>query len=291
MRISIYFLLVGLVIGSCSEEINKNSSQVITRPDYYVDKFEYEGSSFKEQTKVAFEYDEAGSLERYTVFGFNTNSGVWEEQIHFIFSRLNDRVDSIKGFFLGNVSPNVEYGYSYLADGRVDKIVEINHAAGVNTEADFAYIPETNTIEVTYSFSNGSSFKYEFEYLSGNILQDKTTSGSSLCNEGMFTYDSHNNPLHGLGYVDFYLRDFSVNNRLTERVEYTGCSFPSLVPEFYSFEYNDDEFPKVITTYYKGGVIRRSQREFFYKSFTAKYTINLFAKPIVRNTTVIELNS
>jgi hypothetical protein len=260
-------LLAWIILCSCGEEgapvIPDNNGKIL---DYYIESFEFLDLGSNPQVKVVYDYDASGELTRYTVFGYSTDSQSLEEFSYFNFSRKNDRVDSIKGYFHEAVTPYIEYAYQYLADGRVSKITENNYAAGVNSEANFSYNPGSEIIKVAYTYSNGAGFNYEFDYSNGNILSDKTTRGSQLCSEGQYTYDQHVNPFNNLGYVDYTLTSLSVNNRLTESLDYVDCSFPSLVPEAYSYEYDSKGYPTAVTTFYKSDSdIKRSRREFFYR--------------------------
>jgi hypothetical protein len=137
---------------------------------------------------------------------------------------------------------------------------------GINSEAIFSYDAQ-NSVKVSYTFSNGSSFEYEYFNGGGNIASDKTTKGSQLCSDGEYTYDQNVNPFNKLGYVDYLLTNVSANNKLTEKVNYVACAFPSLVPDSYLYEYDANGFPTVITTLYKSGsTVPKARKELFYKS-------------------------
>ncbi len=108
----------------------------------------------------------------------------------------------------------------------------------------------------SYTFSNGGSFEYEFNMSGGNVVTDKTTRGSQLCSDGQYTYDDGINPFKNLGYTDYLLTNLSANNKLSENTNYINCSFPSFIPESYSYEYDDRGYPTLITTFYKSRVDR-----------------------------------
>src|SRR5690606_19304582 len=118
------------------------------------------------------------------------------------------------------------YSYEYMPDSRVSKIKEINTAAGINSEATFDYQAD-DIIKVAYHFSNGNGYQYEFNYSDRNILTDKTTRGAQHCSDGHYSYDNYKSPFQTLGYVDFLLFNLSVNNKVTESVNYVGCAFPT----------------------------------------------------------------
>jgi hypothetical protein len=260
-------LLSWTILASCNQDeppaIPGGSG---VKLDYYVESYDIQSLGFLPQVKVVYDYNASGALVKYTVFGYSQDSQSLEELNYFTLSYKNDQVDSMRGYFKGEISPYVEYSYHYLADGRVSKITEANHSAVVDSEANFSYNSPDDIVRVSYTFSNGGSFEYEFNYSGGDILSDKTTRGTTLCSEGQFTYDQHLNPLHELGYIDYSLTNLSANNRLTEDVAYLDCAFPALVPQSYAYEYNSSGYPTVVTTSYKSGSdIKTSRKEFFYK--------------------------
>src|SRR5688572_22701180 len=234
--------------------------------DYYIESFDVDGLGFDPQMKVTYEYNSEGRVTQYTVFTYNPEVQSLQELNNFVFTYVNNRVDQIQGYFPDKDTPYVEYSYVYLADGSVSKISEKNTAAGVNSEANFSYDAADNSVKVAYTFSNGGSFDYEFFKEGGNVVSDKTTKGSQLCSDGEYTYDQHINPFNRLGYVDYSLTNVSANNKLTEDVNYVACAFPSLVPESYTYEYNDRGYPTIVTTLYKSGSpSTKARKELFYK--------------------------
>ena len=56
-----------------------------------------------------------------------------------------------------------------------------------------------------------------------------------------------------LGYKDFSVQNWSVNNRLTDHVNYSACSFPTLIPVSYEYTYDQDGYPVAKVTSYKSG--------------------------------------
>ncbi len=264
-RISTYILITSFILASCQDDELPMATED-QKLDYYIESFEVDGLGFDPQTKVTYEYNSEGRVTKYTVFTYNSDLGSLQELNNFVFAYVNNRVDQIKGYFTGKDIPHVEYSYEYLADGRVSKISEKNTAAGVNSVANFSYDAADNSVKVAYTFSNGGSFDYEFFNNGGNILSDKTTKGSQLCSDGEYTYDQHINPFNNLGYVDYSLTNVSANNKLTEDVNYVACAFPSLVPESYTYEYDEKGYPTIVTTFYKSGSrSAKARKELFYK--------------------------
>lgn len=263
MKLTVKVLvLVCLMMGCKDDEISPKTVQL----DYYEETFEVPGLEFLPQNKTVYEYDLAGKLIGYKFFSFDPVADAMVEQRRFVFSYAEGHVDKIEGFLTNATSPYVKYSYQYDDDSRVKKIAENNYSAGVNSEATFSY-PSATAISVSYQFSNGGNFDYEMAIEDSNILSDRTTRGAQLCSSGEYTYDQHPNPFNALGYVDYLLTNISVNNKVTEHVDYVACAFPNLKPELYEYAYNGDGYPaKVITTYASNDdTTPKSTRKFFYK--------------------------
>jgi hypothetical protein len=262
MRLAPYVLAAGLLVG-CVQDNPVPQAPLL---DYYIDSFQIPGLDFEPKSKVVYEYDDTRKLQRYRFFGYNPGSDKFEEQRSFTFSYESDKVKKIEGVLVNGTSPYVTYSYDYNPDGTVASISEVNTGAGTSSQASFQYGPD-NVVKVAYAYSNGASFEYEYQLNGGNILSDKTTRGSQLCSDGVYTYDSGPNPFSSLGYVDYVLTNVSANNKLTENINYVGCAFPSIIPESYSYVYNDAGYPLTVTTNYKssGSSTPKSERKFFYR--------------------------
>lgn len=251
-----------LLIPGCErEEIPKSTGTVL---DYYIESHDLDELGYTIQQKVMYEYNEAGNLSKYSVFNYNLLTNSFVKHYHFEFSYVNDQVNTIKGYFTARTTPYVEYSYHYLPDSRVLKIIEDETGPGAN-EANFTYNDTDESVKVSYSYKNGGSFEYEFNYSNQNILSDKAIRGSLLCSDGTYTYDQNKNPFNNLGYTDYQLINLSANNRLTENINYVGCTLPSLIPESYRYEYNANGYPTVAKTIYKSGTNAKSEKKFFYR--------------------------
>jgi len=254
-----FFLLLG-----CHSEESVTADE--PKLDFYIDSYEVPDLGFQPQLKVTYEYNSSGKLSRYRVFAYNPDSKSFVEQRHLDFAYSDNMVSEITGTLSGATSHYLEYVYEYSDNGRVSTIMETNATSGINSEANFIYDDLNQSIKVFYTFSNGESFEYEFHLQDGNMLTDKTTRGSQLCSDGEYTYDKHINPFSMLGYTDYLIVNLSANNRLSENINRVGCAFPTVIPESYSYEYNDRGYPTLMTTFYKSGsTIGRSHREIFYK--------------------------
>lgn len=255
-----------IVLVSCREDTASVTPDGPKKLDYYIESYQLSGVGFEVHSKVAYEYNSSGKVSEYTISAIEPKTGAVENQRLFVFSYKGDQLEKISAYDQGAASPYLEDTYEYFEDGTVSKITEVNKPAGVNSEAKFTYQTADQTIKVYYTFSNGGSFEYEFKYSNENILNDKTTKGAELCSDGQYTYDNHINPFGNLGYVDYLLTTLSRNNKLTENVNHVHCSFPTLVPESYTYEYDVDGYPTLATTFYKSkDNSTQSKKEFFYK--------------------------
>jgi hypothetical protein len=262
MKQFIVLSLLAVWILGCEEREEK--ANVDKKLDYYVESFDVPGLGFVPQAKVDYDYDLSGKLVKYTVYSYDPNRKALVEQRYCEFSYVNGRVDEIKGSLATTNEVSEVYRYQYLPDARVSKIIEDNRLAQVTSEADFTYAGDT--IRVSFSYSNGASFEYRFLYTNKNISWDVTTQGSGLCSSGQYTYDQSKNPFNSLGYVDYRLFNLSTNNKLTENVDYVGCSFPAIKPVSYSYVYDNHGYPiESITTYKSTGPIAKSQKKYFYR--------------------------
>jgi len=257
IRITSVVLVIALV--SCREDL-QTPAPSFKKLEYYTEAFIQRGS-LESQTRISFVYDTNGKLEKYTVHTFDINDHVFVQERQYLFSYVDDKVDKITTYLPDNENVYISYEYQYSTDGNVDVITEHNYHLETTSVAHFDYTA-TDFISVAYSFSNGNSFEYNFAF-DKNITSDKVLSGTSECSTGVYSYDTMVNPLHTLGYVDFFLFNLSVNNKLYENVNYSACAFPTLRPETHVYEYDEDGYPtSVVTTYESSSIV--SHNEYFY---------------------------
>jgi hypothetical protein len=218
------------------------------------------------QYKIAHEFNSAGKIQKILHYGYSSKKNDFSLERYASFTYSNGLVERIAHYFAHNDQLSIEYTYRYDNNGNVSKISEKNLSAGVNSEVSFGYDFLTGMVSASYTFSNGGSFVYQFFYTGKNIVSEKTSRFGILCSDGAYTYDKNVNPLKHLGYVDYSLRNHSINNRLTEDIHYHGCAFPTLMPKTYTYEYDADGYPKIATTNYQSGAgQRRAQTRYFYQ--------------------------
>jgi hypothetical protein len=233
--------------------------------DYYIESFE-QSTGYVPVTKVQYEYNESGKLSKCTYYSYNAETSSFIESNYSILTYNNNKLEKIKAYLDNGTFLSQEYTYQYATDGKLLKIIENNYAAAVNSEVNMTYDALNNTVKAAFTYSNGRSFDYEFHTLNQNVVSDRTVQGSELCNEGTYTYDKGINPFQSLGYLNNLFTNVSINNRVTESVNYLHCVFPTLLPESYFYEYDYSGYPAVATTTYKkANGTGKSQKKFYYK--------------------------
>jgi hypothetical protein len=202
-------------------------------------------------SKVQYEYSN-GRLYLINNSSYNntTKRFIDESQTELIYE--GSHVKKLETWLAGANSPYSETNYTYDDQGHAVHIQQKTLATGITTEVDLTYQYTDRVISAVYKLSNGTGFEYEMVHKHGSLKSDRTTKGSQLCSEATFTYDKGVNPLRHLGYTDYLLRNFSNSNRVTEDAKYVGCSFPSLMPESYEYEYDADGYPLKSKTFFKG---------------------------------------
>jgi hypothetical protein len=222
---------------------------------------------FEPDSKVEYQYGLNGKIEKiiYSSYSLATTNFIAQQYFKFMYDG-NHPVE-ISGYESSSNQLTVQTFYSYGPDGNLSDMLQKNYSSQVNSNVHLSYLANA-VVRAEYKFSNGGSFEYEFTNPLKSVTADKTTKGSELCNMGAYTNDKNINPLKHLGYVDFTFGEFSINNRLTENVNYLACSFPSLIPESNSYEYDVYGYPTSQIKYYKknsAGVQAKSQTKYFYQ--------------------------
>lgn len=227
------------------------------------DPIEWGATYLDPQSKIEYEYRVDGKPSKMRIYGFVDSINTFVEQRYFLFHYTTERLTKLSGYHVGNIAPYIEDFYTYQNDGHVSRIQEVNYAGGITSEVNITYNYTDRLIKAAYTFSNGGSFEYEFNYVYKNIAKDKTTRFGGLCSTGNYTYDKNINPLAHLGYLDYSFRNFSINNKIAENVNYVGCAFPSLIPESIQYKYDGEGFPTEQKTLYKSSTLSMVTKYFY----------------------------
>lgn len=200
-------------------------------------------------SRTDYEYSSSGSLSKMTVTSYNPITKTYSPERYFEFDYFDGKVSEITGYNMDGTA-YVKTTYSYGNDGRVSSIREVNQSTAITNLAIFTYNDSQRSVKVSYMFSNGSAFEYQFNNTGQNITSARLTRSASTCSEGTYTYDKGINPLSHLGYVDILLTNYGINNRISESVNYIACSFPSLIPGEYDVEVDAQGYATKSTTHY-----------------------------------------
>jgi hypothetical protein len=182
------------------------------------------------------------------------------ETEQFLFKRYfsliyeNDRVVKMNGFQVSDDELYIETTYEYYPNGNVSQIRELNHGTGITSEANITYNYEAQKATVQYVHSNGQSLTYEFAMAWKNLVSDKTTKGATICSEGEYGFDKNINPYYHLGYTDLLMTNLSINNKMSDDVDYKACAFPDITVLSHEFSYDNHGLPLSRTSTYSNGM-------------------------------------
>jgi hypothetical protein len=147
----------------------------------------------------------------------------------------------------------IEDTYQYGGpDNTLLRISEANYSAAITATMDLSVDFSAQKTTALYQFSNGRGIHYEFTSAWKDLKSSTESNGTELCNTGKFTYDRNINPLKHLDYTSFLINNVSINNTLTEDVNFISCAFPTLIPLSYEYKYDDMGYPTEKITHYKG---------------------------------------
>lgn len=126
--------------------------------------------------------------------------------------------------------------------------------------------PELN---IDYLFSNGQSMEYVMKYRNQNKISYSARSSTGAGGVGTYEYDNNINPYYLMQYPDLYFSNTSKNNKIIEQTGSVG-GFPTVVPYKMEYEYDEDGYPTVLYTSYKGYTtgehLYRTKKVFQYQS-------------------------
>jgi len=230
-----------------------------------------QGSVYQPQNRALFTYDQNGRLQSIRYEGYDTNTQQFTEDHTETFIFSDSLLTKITTTINGLLQKEDLYTYGQQ-NGITETLYNNNNLVWTQTST---IDHNTGIVSANYSLSNGNSFSYRFTVVYKNMIDDATDRPSEHCADGVYTYDKNINPFRHLGYVDFNFLNWSINNRLTEKVHYVACGFPTLVPVSYDYTYDSEGYPlQKITTYRAGSLDgegslenlpNHSRTEFFYK--------------------------
>lgn len=215
----------------------------------YVEATGADGSvTYRPETRVLYNYDAAGLLNRIRYENYNSQTSSFEESRYDNFTYNGASVSKITTYL--DEKLYTESLYEYGIENKITLIMYYDR--GLMLTQTTSVNEDNNRITANYKLSDGSSFRYEFDAPYKNIADDMTSRGE-LCNKGIYKYDKYINPFRHLGFMDFNFQNWSINNKVTEDVQYFACGFPSLIPVSHSYLYDEDGYPLRKITTYKAG--------------------------------------
>jgi len=230
--------------------------------DYMVSYVQTDGTS-DPQSKTVFRYDNIDRVESITTYRYTSSTRAFVKDSERYFEYEKNRVKKIETFSPQAGTPYETINYTYDDGGLPTRIVVKSTRSGITTNVGITWPENSPTVSVVYQSSNGQGFEYTFIRIRNTIGTDKTTRSTQVCSEGGYTYDRNINPLSHLGYIDYLFRNYSAYNRITEAVTYTGCAFPTLVAESYSYAYDDEGYPTKAKTHYTSKTVTTEVRYFY----------------------------
>jgi hypothetical protein len=223
------------------------------------------GNTLVPDEKLVYHYNTNGKLERLMSYSFSSETSAFEIAGYYLFTWSGQSLAKLSRYNYPDNSLIREDTYQY---GGSEVLVKITQEWGSIIEMSLN-ADEKGKIITTYRHSNGAIDEFEFLTTLKNLVLSKgyRPNEALLCNEGVYTYDRSINPFKHLGYIDFSLTHYSINNRLTEDINYIDCAFPEVWTESYSYEYDDQGYPTVKTTHYrnKKGIPFIAQTRYFYQ--------------------------
>lgn len=245
---------------------------IIKKPIISFEYWEGPNNTFPVTSRTEYEYSGDGKIMRMTSYqNYSTDSTAKIPTYYKVFTYLGvtGRLSKITDYLSSNNSILKEDTYEYGVDGSLLRITEVGPGNnGPVTGVMSLSFDETNThATASYQYSNGGGFDYSFDYFLKNIVDDKTTRPGELCSQGAYSYDRNINPFKHLGYVSYAFDNYSANNKVSEDVNYLACAFPTLIPESYTYEYDNMGYPTKKVTHYKGGQIHVSGTKYYYQEF------------------------
>jgi len=245
---------------------------VVKKPIFSFEYREGPNNTFPVTSRTEYEYNSTGKIERMTFFeDYSTDSTTKIPTRYRVFTYLGGTggVSKITEYLASGNATLFEDTYEYGVDGALLRITEVR--GGINGPItgvmSLSYDASNIHAIASYQYSNGGGFDYSFDYFLKNIVDDKTTKAGELCNQGAYSYDRNINPFKHMGYVSYILDNYSANNKVSEDVNYLACAFPTLIPESYSYEYDNMGYPTKKITHYKGGQTHVSATKYYYQEF------------------------
>ena len=224
---------------------------------------------FPIESRTEYTYSDNGQVKRISYFNdFSSDSASNAPSRYDLFTYDNNgNLSKLTSYDVRTNTTTTEDTYQYGIDNDVVRITEANYSAALTATLDLTVDTQAQQTTAIYQYSNGRGIQYRFKSSWKNLVSSSESNGEELCNTGAFTYDRNINPFRHLDYTSFYLSNNSINNTLTEDVDFIGCAFPTLIPLSYEYKYDDMGYPTEKITHYKN-ITATSVTKYTYQEFS-----------------------
>jgi hypothetical protein len=225
-------------------------------------------TKFKIGSRVEYTYSDDGKIEKITYFeDYSTDESAQMPSRYQIFTYAdNGTLWKVTSYDATN-RITTDDSYQYGVDNLALRISETNYSAALTATVELSVDYTSQQTMAVYRYSNGRGFEYSYKASWKNLVSSRETNGSELCNTGDFTHDRNVNPFKHLDYTPFLVsNNTSINNTLTEDVDFIGCAFPQLIPLSYDYKYDEMGYPTEKITHYKG-ITATSTTKYTYREF------------------------
>ncbi|MGE6219296.1 hypothetical protein ACQKCH_05675 [Nubsella zeaxanthinifaciens] len=238
---------MSLSIGGANLKPKKLKSESVYR---------YINGQWVADTRKEYEYFATGKLFRINYLSKDVNGNkVLDASEEFEYQ--NNRVSEI--YFTSTSGDRTQY-FSYLADGKIDKMREVNNEGTINATVSYAAIPGKRGITGNYQIGATYSFSYKYyqqhvfmDMYGGNAENYSNTTTHGNAKLSLISYDFNINPHAHLGVPNFWLNNVSKHNKLSDISNYS-IIIPNVEAYAFSYTYDVDGFPTELFTKYRNPV-------------------------------------
>ncbi len=218
--------------------------------------YQYVNGQWIADTRKEYEYFATGKLFRINYLSKDVNGNKVLDAAE-EFEYQNGRVSEI--YFTSPSGDRTQY-FSYLPDGKIDKMREVNNEGTINATVSYAAIPGKRG--VTGNYQIGATYSFSYKYYQQHVFMDMyggnaenysntTTHGNAKLS--LISYDFNINPFVHLGVPNFWLNNVSKHNKLSDISNYS-IIIPNAEAYAFNYTYGDDGFPTELFTKYRNPV-------------------------------------
>jgi hypothetical protein len=215
--------------------------------------YHYVNGLWVADTRKEYEYLATGKLYRINYLRKDANGNkVLDASEEFEYE--NGTVSEV--YFTSTTGNKTQY-FSYRADGKIDRMRELNNEGIINATVKYATLPGKKGITGNYQI--GVNYLFSYKYYEQNIAMDmyggNAESYSNTTSHGnaklsLISYDFNINPHAHLGVPNFWLNNISKHNKLSDISNYS-IIIPNVEAYAFNYNYDADGFPTELFTKYR----------------------------------------